>query len=99
MVRRVLVFLVILLALPLYSQSLPKPDRSWPICFTELEWASLEDQVWQDEQAAILEAVGEAVQPYIAVVQRQQRQLFWWKVGTGAAIATAFASLLYAALK
>jgi hypothetical protein len=99
MVKRILVCLLILLALPLYSQSLPKPDRSWPICFTELEWASLEDQVWQEEQAAILEAVGEAVQPYIAVVQRQQRQLFWWKVGAGTAGAVALAAIIWAALK
>jgi hypothetical protein len=99
MVRRVLVFLLILLALPLYSQSSPKPESVYTHCFTDTEWAAFEEEVWKEEEAAIVEAVNEAVKPYVIVVKKQEREIFWWKVGFWSAVAAAAGSLIWAALK
>ena len=99
MVSRILLCLLILLALPLYSQSSPKPASDYTHCFTDIEWAAFEEEVWAEEQRAIKEAIDVAVQPYMAIIRQQDRQLLWWKIGCGAAGAAALASFIWAAVK
>lgn len=99
MVKRILVCLLILLSFPAFSQSLPKPESVYTHCFTDIEWAAFEEEVWKEEEASIVEAVNEAVKPYMIVVKKQDREIFWWKVGFWSAVAAAAGSLIWAAVK
>jgi hypothetical protein len=105
MARRILVCLLILSVLPLYSQSSPKPENDYTHCFTDTEWAAFEEEVWQEEQASIVEAVNEAVKPYLISVQELNRELAametsrnWWRVGTFAGIGAGLILALVVAL-
>jgi hypothetical protein len=99
MVRRVLVFLLILLALPLFSQSSNEPSKSSMTCFTDAELDQMETEAAKIVEDAVTEAVNEAVKPYVLEVKKLEREIFWWKVGFWSAVAAAAGSLIWAAAK
>lgn len=94
----VLLYLILPMTL-LSSQSLPELVNDYTHCFTAIEWAAFEEEVWQEEQAMMLEAANTAIQPYKLEIKKMERKILWWKIGCGAAIAAALTSLLWAALK
>jgi hypothetical protein len=99
MVRRILIFLLILCPILAFSQPLPAAENDWPLCFDESAWNALEEQIWAETEQTVVEAVNAAVAPYRITVDRMEWELKWWKVGFWAAVAAAGGSLLWAALK
>lgn len=99
MVRRVLVFLLILSASLAFSQPSPVPSNESTICLTAGEWDELEAQIQAELETAVTEAVNEAVKPYVIVVKKMEREILWWKIGCGTAAAVALASLIFAAVR
>lgn len=99
MVRRTLICLMILSALQGYSQSSPRPSSDSMTCFTESELEAMEVEAAQIMEDAVTEAVKVAVEPYRLEVERLERTIFWWKVGTVAGIVGTVVSLIWAAFK
>lgn len=99
--RRLTVALLflILLTIPLYSQQSSEASSGSTISFTSAEWAAFEAQVQAELERTALEAAEEAVKPYILVIEKRDRQLLYWKMGTGAAVVVTLVSLVFAALK
>ncbi len=98
--RRTMVFLLLLLlSLPLYSQSSSEPDKSSMTCFTQEQLDEMEAKAVRIMEDAVAEAVNEAVKPYVITVKRQEWELRWWKIGFWTAVAAAAGSLVWAAVK
>jgi len=51
-------------------------------CFTDTEWAALEDEVWAEEQQAIKEAVEAAIKPHIEYEAKISAELRAWQVAS-----------------
>jgi hypothetical protein len=102
--RRILIFLLILCSSLAYSQSSPRLAPAYTHCFTDADWAAFEEEIWQEEQASMLEAADEAVKPHLvyeatlkADLAKQERSTKTWRaVGIAGIIATLIASLVAA---
>lgn len=101
--RHTILFLLILLATPLFSQSSSAPSSGSMICFTESELDAMEAEAAKIMEEAVVEAVNSAVAPYRIVVLNMQseldaksRTILFWKIttGVGAGLAVVFAVLL-----
>jgi hypothetical protein len=99
MVRRILVFLLILCSSLLYSQSSTKPESVYTHCFTDTEWAAFEEEVWSEEQATVTEAVNAAVEPYKLQVNVMDREIRWLKIGIITIGVVGLAGWIWAAVK
>lgn len=99
MVRRILVFLLILCSSLLYSQSSTKPANVYTHCFTDTEWAAFEEEVWAEEKATVTEAVNAAVEPYKLKVNALKLENTWLKIGVVTIGVFCFGGWYWAAVK
>lgn len=97
--RRVAAFLLILLltALPGWTQQSKPVENEWPICFDESAWADLESQIQAELELTARDAAKAAVAPYLeyevkleAEVKHLTENRNWWRtmafVGAGATV-------------
>ena len=97
------VLLLLLTALPGWTQQSKPAENEWPICFTESAWADLEAQIQAELELTARDAAKAAVAPYLEYevklegeVKRLTENRNWWRtmalVGAGA---TALVSALF----